>query len=335
MDWAGATVLVTGGASFIGSRLTEHLVDLGARVIVADNLSRGRVENIASLLDCDRVRLVRCDLREFAAAREVTMGVDTVFHLAANHGGREYIATHQADCAGNLALDGTVIRAACDSAVQQFVFASSGCVYPSSLQTDPSREIYLDEALVQRPYDADQMYGWAKLMAERTLRAYHEERGMRSAVCRYFTVYGPRGGKSHAVHAMIARAFAHQDPFDIWGDGTLVRNWTYVDDIVRGTVLAAERIEDGSAVNLGTQERITVLEAARRVCAAFGYAPEFRFLRDMPTGPLKRSANNARARALLGWAPETSFADGLAKTIDWYCRTNHRSASLAWQPRTQ
>ena len=90
------------------------------------------------------------------------------------------------------------------------------------------------------------MYGWAKLMAELTLQAYHRSTSSAPASCRYFTVYGPRGVENHAVIAMIARAFVRQDPFDVWGDGKQIRNWTYVDDIVSGTILAAEKINDGT-----------------------------------------------------------------------------------------
>src|SRR5438309_9313189 len=99
------------------------------------------------------------------------------------------------------------------------------------------------------------MYGWGKLMGKLTLRAYVRDWGLRGASCRYFTVYGERGKEDHAVIAMIARAFTRQDPFEIWGNGEQIRNWTYVRDIVEGTILTAELIDDGTAVNLGTMER--------------------------------------------------------------------------------
>ncbi|MEP7356055.1 MAG: NAD-dependent epimerase/dehydratase family protein, partial [Anaerolineales bacterium] len=180
------------------------------------------------------------------------------------------------------------------------------------------QELYLTEDLVKPPYDADNMYGWAKLMGELTLQAYYKERGLKTASCRYFTVYGPRGVENHAVIAMIARAFTHQTPFELWGDGTQVRNWTYIDDIVRGTILAAEKIDDGSVVNLGTMERITVLEAAQLVLQYTGHQAEIKLLPQMPTGPLNRVADNRRAKELLGWEPQVPFRDGLRRTVDWY-----------------
>ncbi|HSF30908.1 MAG TPA: NAD-dependent epimerase/dehydratase family protein, partial [Candidatus Tectomicrobia bacterium] len=203
---------------------------------------------------------------------------------------------------------------------------SSGCVYPNYLQTDPNQELHLTEAQVKPPYDADNMYGWAKLMGELTLHAYHLEHGLKAASCRYFTVYGPRGVENHAVLAMIARAFVKQTPFEVWGDGSQIRNWTYVDDIVRGTISAAEKIDDGTAVNLGTMERVQVLEAVRMVLEYTGHQAEIKFRPDMPTGPLNRVADNSLARTLLGWEPQVPFREGLKRTIEWYFATKDRRA---------
>jgi nucleoside-diphosphate-sugar epimerase len=251
-------------------------------------------------------------------------GVQIVFHLAADHGGRGYVDLHQAGPASNLFLDGLIFWEAVKAGVQKVVFASSGCVYPNYMQTDPKKEIYLREADVNPPHDADNMYGWAKLMAELTLQAYHREHNLGAASCRYFTVYGPRGVENHAVIAMIARAFVKQNPFEVWGDGTQIRNWTYVDDIVSGTILAAEKINDGTAVNLGTMERVRVVDAVKMVLEFSGHKAELRFRPDMPTGPANRVADNSLAKKLLGWEPKTTFRDGLRKTMDWYFSTKQQ-----------
>jgi nucleoside-diphosphate-sugar epimerase len=161
-------------------------------------------------------------------------------------------------------------------------------------------------------------------MAELTLKAYSKEHGLPTASCRYFTVYGPRGVENHAVIAMIARAFLGQNPFEVWGDGTQIRNWTYVDDIVSGTILAAEKIDDGTPVNLGTMERIRVMDAVNMVLEFTGHTAEIKLLKNMPTGPLNRVADNALARKLMGWEPRVLFRDGLKRTIDWYFATKNR-----------
>lgn len=331
--WSGRPVLVTGGASFIGSALTDALLSRHARVRVVDDLSSGRIENLREPLAQGRVEFRHADLREPGVARAAMHGIHTVFHLAADHGGRGYVDLRQAGPAGNFFLDGLVFAEALRAKAQKVVFASSGCVYPNYLQSDADSEIYLTEDLTDRPADADNMYGWAKLMAERTLRAYHAEYGLRSASCRYFTVYGPRGVENHAVIAMIARAFVREAPFEVWGNGRQIRNWTYIDDIVRGTLLAAEKIEDATAVNLGTMERVRVIDAATMVLEYAGHKAEIRLRPDQPVGPLNRVADNRLAKKLLGWEPRVSFREGLKRTIDWYFRAKDRDAVRRELPR--
>jgi nucleoside-diphosphate-sugar epimerase len=201
------------------------------------------------------------------------------------------------------------------------------------MQQDVKRELYLTEEMVGPPYEADGMYGWAKLMTELTLKAYYRDFGMKSASCRFFTVYGERGVENHAVMAMIARAFIGQDPFEVWGDGTQIRNWTYVGDIVDGMILCAERVEDGSAINLGTNERTRVIDAVKEVLRYTGHDAEIRLLRDMPTGPLNRVASTEFAKTTLDWEPKTKFLDGLHRTIDWYFRTKDRDAVRSYLSR--
>jgi len=322
--WTGQQVLVTGGASFISSHLVDQLVERGARVRVVDDLTSGRLENIRRHLGNGRLEFLEADLREPGVTRSAMQGVDTVFHLAADHGGRGYVDLHQAGPASNFFLDGLGFVEALKAKVKKVVFASSGCVYPNFLQADPQEEVYLSEDLTNGPNDADNTYGWAKLMGEFTLQAYAREHGLKAASCRYCTVYGPRGVESHAVIAMIARAFVGQNPFEVWGDGTQIRNWTYIDDIISGTLLAGEKIDDGTAVNLGTMERVRVLDAARMVLEFTGHQAVIKLLPDMPTGPLNRVADNSLARKLLGWEPKVAFREGLRCTINWYYNSKDR-----------
>ena len=324
IDWRGCKVLVMAGASFIGSHLVDALVRRGAQVRIVDDLSSGRLENIQEHIEHGQVTFMRADLREPRVTREAVEGMDIVLHLTADHGGRGYVDLHQAGPASNLFLDGLVFWEACRARVRKLVFASSGCVYPNFLQSDPEKEVCLTEDMVKPPPNADNMYRWAKLMGELTLRACHKEYGTKTASCRYFTVYGPRGVENHAVIAMVGRAFVGQDPFGVWGDGAQVRNWTYIEDIVRGTMLAAEELEDGTPVNLGRMERVRVLDAVKTVLEYTGHNAEIKLQPDMPTGPLNRVADNSLARKMLGWEPEFSLREGLRRTIDWYFSTKDR-----------
>ena len=324
MNWKDRKVLVTGGSSFIGSHLTDAIVERGARVRVVDNLSSGRLSNIQNNVDSGRVEFLQADLTEPGVAQRAVDGVQVVFHLAADHGGRGYVDLHQAACATNLALDGILFRACYQAEVEKVVYASSGCVYPNHLQTDPGQVLYLTEDMVGPPCDADNMYGWAKLMGELTLQAFYKDWGMKSASCRYFTVYGERGHENHAVIAMISRAFVSQNPYVVWGNGEQIRNWTHVDDIVAGTILVAEKIDNGAAINLGTMERTRVIDAVHEVLRCTGHSAEIELHPEMPTGPMNRVADNSLAKRLLGWEPEVRFMEGLRRTIDWYFSTKDR-----------
>jgi nucleoside-diphosphate-sugar epimerase len=318
VNWKGKHVLVTGGTSFIGSSLVDALVSQGAIVRVVDDLSTGRYEYISRLVESGSVEFIKGDLLDAEIATRSVKGIEYLFHLAAIHGGRGYVDLHNVECSMNLILDGQLFREAVKAHVEKIIFASSGCVYPNHLQSDPAKEVYLTEDLVGPPYDADNMYGWAKLMGELTLRHFVKQGLLKAASCRYFTVYGPRGKEDHAVIAMIARAFIQQNPFEVWGTGEQIRNWTYIDDIVEGTMLAAEGIDDGTAVNLGTMERIRVVDAAAMILRRMGVEVPLKFLPHMPTGPYNRVAANHLAKELIGWEPRIPFREGIVKTIDWY-----------------
>ena len=157
-NWEKKRVLVTGGCSFIGSHLVDALVQRGAIVRVVDDLSSGLVENIAGHLDGAQVQFIKSNLLDPGVAARAVKDIDVVFHLAATHGGRGYIDLHQAACATNLALDGIVIRAAQQAGVEQFTYASSGCVYPTAIQADPREVLYLTD-----PAKVMSMYGFTSM----------------------------------------------------------------------------------------------------------------------------------------------------------------------------
>ena len=327
--WEDVRVLVTGGASFIGSHLVDRLLDADATVTVADDLSSGTIGNLESSLE--RIVFREGDLRDREFAREAVAEQHVVFHLAAAHGGRGFIDTHPADCSSNLVLDGIVFEEAWRADVQHVCFASSACVYPVQHQMRrPDGETVLLREEWADPFTegcaaSDGEYGWAKLMGEMSLKAYGKQHGLKSASCRIFTAYGERENETHAVIALIAKAFVQMDPYEIWGDGQQDRNFTYVGDIVEGMMRAALLIDDGSPVNLGTSEHIKIIDAARLIFEQTGFTPsEIFFDTTKPVGVYSRAADLTRTRALLGWEPATSFSEGLRRTIEWYYQ--HRDA---------
>jgi UDP-glucose 4-epimerase len=323
-EWTGERVLVTGGASFIGSHLVEDLVDHGADVRVADDLSSGELENLAAV--DDEIEFLEGNLKEMSFAEEATEDVDTVFHLAADHGGRGYISNYPANCATNMALDNVVYEAAAENGVDRISFASSACTYPTDIQQERQR---LSEDMVSFEERggayADEVYGWAKLMGERSLQAYHEQYDIDASIVRIFTAYGPRENETHAIVALMAKAYAEQDPYRIWGDGEQTRNFTYVKDITRALRLAAENVTGATPVNAGIRDYITINEVAEAVFSRLDWEPaEINHMTDKPVGVRHRAADTTRAEELLGWEPQYTLQDGIDRTLDWYAENRER-----------
>jgi UDP-glucose 4-epimerase len=317
---AGRRVLVTGGASFIGSHLVELLVSSGATVRVADDLSSGRRSNLDAV--ASDVEILIGDLRDPDVAARAVAGREIMFHLAAMHGGRGYIETHPVECMNNMLLDHVVLKASADAGIAKFVHASSACVYPTSLQASAEDRLLLKET--DANFDevggafADGEYGWAKLMGEMQVRAFHKQFGFDGIACRIFTAYGERENPSHAVIALIAKALAKIDPYPIWGDGTQTRNFTYVKDTVRGLALAAVHVSGFDVINVGSPVHTSINELIDAIFKIVEWTPaEIDRQLDKPVGVLSRAADVTKSEAVLGWSPATSIVDGVQPTIEW------------------
>ena len=317
----GRRVLVTGGASFIGSHLCELLCEMGAQVSVADNLSSGRLQNLTSVREAITFRQV--DLRDPACAGSICRGQEVVFHLAACHGGRGYIDSHPVDCVSNMLLDHQLFSAACQAGAKTIVYGSSACVYPTNLQACETERVWLREA--DANFDmpggafADGEYGWAKLMGELQLRAFHKQFGANGVAVRMFTTYGERENESHALIALIAKAVLRLDPFPVWGSGGQTRNFTYVGDTVVGLALAGAKLTGFQIVNNGSSRHHTILEACEEIFAALGWRPKkIERQLDKPVGVRSRASDNSCCREVLGWEPRISLREGVRRTTRWY-----------------
>jgi UDP-glucose 4-epimerase len=318
--WSGKSVALLGGASLIGSHLARKLIELGVRSLkVADDLSAGKMENVPL-----GAELWMKDLRNYDNAYEAVEYADIVFHLAAQHGGRGYVATHDVELYDNLALDTTIFRACADAGVEKVIFSSSACAYPIDLQTNSDDVVFLSEDLIdyKNMRQADGAYGTEKLVGEQILDAYIEKGHFKGCSTRSFTVYGPLMGESHAIAALIAKTYIKQTPFEIWGTGDAIRNWTFVEDNVAGALLAAEHLDRG-AINIGIEERLTPKDAAMEIWKCMSWSPsEVEFRPDKPVGPLNRVADATKLKSL-GWEPQYTFRQGLEKTIEWYLSTHN------------
>lgn len=334
--YGGRRVAVSGGASFIGSHLTERLVALGAEVTVGDDLSSGHLSHLAAV--ADDVEIHVGDLRDPAQSALLAQRSEIVFHLAARHGGRGYIDSHPVACVGNAALDNTVFTAAAKASVETVVFASSACTYPVDVQREGHPPTPLAEDRVgfehQGAAFADGEYGWAKLYGELQLAAFVKEGHFNAIACRLFNAYGPRENETHAVIALIARALARRDPFLVWGDGLQQRAFTHVADTVTGLLLAGTA-QGFDAFNVGAGSPVTIDGLCEEIFEVMGWRPQqIEHDSSRPVGPYLRLPDNTKVSSRFGWEPGTPLRDGLALTIaDCRARYDRGELLVADDPR--
>lgn len=323
--WTNKRVVLLGGASLIGTHLANRLLgeDI-AHLMIVDDFSAGKMSNVEHLIP-EGVEIRNRELRDYFNARTSVAKMDVVFHLAAQHGGRGYVATHDVELYNNLELDTTIFRACANEGVEKVIFSSSACAYPVDLQTNADEYVYLTEDLIdyKNMRQADGAYGTEKLVGEQMLDAYIDKGYFKGCSTRSFTVYGPLMNESHAIAALIAKCMLKQDPLEVWGTGNQIRNWTYVEDNVEGALLAAEHLDRG-AINIGIEERLTPFDALFLICNILRWKGPHAFdvRPDKPTGPVNRVANATKLKSL-GWEPKYTFEKGLRKTIEWYLSTHN------------
>lgn len=322
IEFNSKNVIVTGGASFIGSHLVDELVAIGAKVTVIDDLSSGTLSNL--VISIDKINFINADLRD-TETQILFKNQDYVFHLANIHGGRGFIETHPGEICQNFLIDGNVFMACHKYNVGKVIYTSSACAYPTNLQGNDieQQERYLSEEMadpfIKGASLADGEYGWAKFMGEMALKAYNKQYGLKGVSCRLFTVYGPRENESHAIIALIAKALIGQDPYEIWGSGEQDRNFTFVSDIVDGLIKAAVFIEDCRSVNIGTSEITKISDAAQTIRDILKFKPnQIFFDTSKPEGVHARAASTVNQKKWLNWEPKVGFAEGINETISWY-----------------
>lgn len=338
MFYSGKKILITGGAGFIGSALTDKLIKLGAKTTIGDNLSSGSLANILRIWKNNNLKykkthfgyqaenghkFIYVNFEELKDTISTLKHQEIVFHLATNIGGRGYIDSHIADCCEGFAINQNVIKASHLADVDRVLFASSACVYPQDLQKDYGSTYLLKEedAMKNNWGNADTEYGWAKLMGEVALTAYNKQFGLKGASTRYVTAYGPWENDTHSVIALIRRAVKRKDPYIIWGSGKQDRDCTYVADIVDGTLAACEKITSTEAVNLGTGKRYAILELVEMIFTILGWRPkELICDTSKPEGVKTRALDITKAKKILGWKPKYNLMEGLKETIDWFIK---------------
>jgi GDP-L-fucose synthase len=314
MDVAKASIVVTGGAGFLGSKVVERLRAQGAERIF---VPRSRDYD---LVDAEAIRRLLADARP-----------DLIIHLAARVGG---IGANRANPGrffyDNLMMGTQLVEEARKAGVAKLVLSATVCAYPN-LTPVPFRE---DDLWNGYPEVTNAPYGLAKKMLLVQAQAYREQYGTNAIVLIPVNLYGPGDNfdlqTSHAAPALIRKIddairAGHSD-VEVWGDGSPTRELLYVDDAAEGFVLAAERYDGADPVNLGTGRETTIRELAEMIGDLMGYRGSFVFNAGKPNGQPRRCLDVSRARERFGFVATTKLEEGLAKTIEWWRRAGARSA---------
>jgi GDP-D-mannose 3',5'-epimerase len=308
-------VLVTGAGGFIGYHLIDLLRRLGYWVRGVD-LKRPEFSSH------NANEFVTLDLRRWENCLQATNGMDQVYALAADMGGMGFISSHHAQILySNALINLHTLEAARENRVGRYLYTSSACVYPEYRQTDvnvtPLRE---EHAYPAQPQDA---YGWEKLITERLCLHYREDYGTPTRIVRFHNIFGPfgtwQGGREKAPAALcrkVAVAKLTGNPVvEIWGDGEQTRSFCYVDDCVTGLYKLMQS-DYSEPLNLGQDRLVTINQLADMISEIVGVKIIKRHVPG-PQGVRGRNSDNSRLRQVLGWEPEISLEDGLARTYIW------------------
>jgi len=310
-------ILVTGGAGFIGSHLVEKLLAAGHEVAILDDFNdfydpQIKHANIAAI--AKDVAVHHLDLRDSASVRTLFHAekFEAIAHLAARAGVRPSIQHPQLYYDTN--VNGTLhlLDAARVTGVERFIFVSSSSVYGISKTVPFSEDQHLTQTI--SPYAA------TKIAGEFLCSTYSHLYQVRVVALRYFTVYGPRQRPDLAIHQFTRRIYAGQ-PIDQFGDGTTRRDYTYIDDVVQGTIAALNY--DGplfDIFNLGESETIQLKDLIAAIENALGKKAKINRLPEQPGDMPSTCADISKARKLLGYNPTTRLSDGLPRFMEWFLR---------------
>ncbi len=310
MKSRGLSIVVTGGAGFIGSHLCETLLRDGNRVICVDNFVTGRKENVQHLLAEKNFTLIEHDI---TLPLKIDESIDQVYNLASPASPADFAKMPLRILLVNSVGTKNMLDLAAEKNAR-FLQASTSEVYGDPLQ-HPQRETYFGNV---NPIGARSSYDEGKRFAEALVVAYNRKMNLQTRVARIFNTYGPRmrHDDGRAVPAFINAALQNK-PITIFGSGKQTRSFCYVSDLVQGLVKLMNS-GYGLPVNLGNQKEISVLQLAKEIKKISGSASEIVFSKKMQDDPCRRKPDIAVAKRQLGWKPAVPLDDGLLKTIEWF-----------------
>ena len=311
-------VLITGAAGFIGSHLCERLLGDGCVILGVDNFDdfydpQIKRSNIADCLENKNFEIVEGDIRDRAAMDEIVgKDIDIIVHLAARAGVRPSIAQPLLYTDVNVNGTTVLLEAAKKQRIGKFIFASSSSIYGNNEKVPFSEEDNVDFPI--SPYAATKKAG------ELICHTYHHLYGISLTCLRFFTVYGPRQRPDLAIHK-FAGLIEQGKAIPVYGDGTMSRDFTYIDDIIDGTVAAMEKCAGFNIYNLGESRPITVNDLVAEIEKTLGKKAIKEYAPPQPGDVERTYADVTKAINELGYNPQTKIEDGLAKFVTWLRET--------------
>ncbi|MFX1325880.1 MAG: SDR family NAD(P)-dependent oxidoreductase [Promethearchaeota archaeon] len=312
MDFKGKNVLVTGAAGFIGSNLSHKLVDLGANVIGIDNLYNGRIENLDEISENKSFKFIKGDIRDLNFLLDVFKDIDIVYHKAAFTSVPQSVL--MPETCNNININGTlnILNAARIRDIDKIIYASSSAVYGDT-PTFPKTE-----NMIKLPISP---YGVSKLACEGYMQVYHHVYGLKTISLRYFNVYGPRqidSPYSGVIAIWLGRILEDRELI-IFGDGEQSRDFTYIKDIIKANLLAAEHDVSGEIINLGAGAPITITNLAKLMLKLTNKENLKIFYTDIRPGDIVHSfADISKAKEMLNFQPQFNQEEGLKDYLIWY-----------------
>ncbi len=312
-------ILITGAAGFIGSHLSERLLSDGHIVVCIDNFDdfydpKVKRNNIESCLRNKNFQLIEADIRDGAAMdKAIADGIEVIVHLAARAGVRPSIAHPM--LYNDVNVNGTMVllEAAKKHKINKFIFGSSSSVYGNNKKVPFSEDDNVDFPI--SPYAA------TKKACELICHTYHHLYEISITCLRFFTVYGPRQRPDLAIHK-FARLIERNKPIPIYGDGTMMRDFTYIDDIIDGVVASIDRCSGYKIYNLGESRPITVNDLVTELEKALGKKAVKENMPLQPGDVERTFADVSKAVRELDYEPKTAIQDGLARFVEWLRKQN-------------
>lgn len=300
--WEGKKILVTGGRGFVGSHVVKNLLE--KRKVLRSNIIIPQSKD--------------CDLKVYEHAQKAVKGIDVVLHLAADVGGIAYSSTHPAIQMRNcLLIDVNMFEAAANEKVDKFVCVSSAVAYPVKASS-PLKE---EDLFIGEPARGGYGYGFAKRMSAVMARAYKEEKGLNAVVLLSSNAYGQGDNfdlsHGHVIPSLIRKCLTEKE-LVVWGDGSQIRDFFFVEDFAEGVVLAAEKLQTSDPVNIGSGEPITIKNLVEIIVELTNFKGKLIFDTSKPQGQKIRNVSINKARKLMDFSPSYSLREGIKKTIAWY-----------------